>query len=71
MNGWLSKKHQSMMETVKRDLNALKDVSITHDSWSSGATENIRMEDEGVVLETVKVTGSHTSEAKDQIDLSL
>lgn len=25
----------------------------------------------GVVLETVKVTGSHTSEAKDQIDLSL
>ena len=71
MGDWLKKKQGQMTQAMKNELCQLSDIAITHDSWTSVATEsyncvtghfiNIDWELRSVVLETEKQTGSHTS----------
>lgn len=71
MNGWLGKKQERMALAVKKDLEQIQDIAITHDSWTSLATESyscvtghfiVDWQLRSVVLETIKIDGQHTSE---------
>lgn len=70
--GWLVKKKEDIQECIKADIKNCEGVAITHDSWTSNATEsyntttlhyidsNWRLN--SAVLGTIKIEGSHTSE---------
>ena len=69
----LQKKHTEMKAKLKTDLSTSgSEISITHDGWTSMATEsydtvtahfiNKDWELKSAVLQTHKITGSHTGE---------
>jgi hypothetical protein len=68
----LNTKKDQMRSTLKLDLGSVSDVAITHDGWTSCATESYSavtahfIDDKwnlkSAVLQTKKVEGSHTSE---------
>ena len=68
----LEKKKEMVQTKLKNDLSEIRDISITHDGWTSVNTESFSTvtghfiskdwELKSVVLETKKVTGSHTGE---------
>lgn len=68
----LQSKKSLIEKTIKEEISELRDISITHDSWTSLNTEsystvtghyiNKDWELKSVVLETKKMDGSHTAE---------
>lgn len=74
----LGKKKEEMKIKLAGEISKLDDISITHDGWISINTEsfctvtshyiNKNWEMRSVVLETKKVTGSHTAENKELTD---
>lgn len=72
LNSMLERKHEDMKKKLKNDLKDLKDISITHDGWTSMNTESFETftghfisqdwQLKSVAVETIKVEGSHTAE---------
>ena len=69
----LRKRQVKITEEVKQDLSKVSDLAVTHDSWTSLATESyscvtahfvkINWELRILVMENLNVTDSHTSKA--------
>ncbi|XP_033725237.1 zinc finger BED domain-containing protein 1-like [Pecten maximus] len=70
--GWLEKKKVDIQECIKADIKKCEGVAITHDSWTSNATDSYNTNTLHYIddnwrlnsadLGTIKMEGSHTSE---------
>ncbi|KAL5022683.1 hypothetical protein ScPMuIL_001838 [Solemya velum] len=69
----LKRKQESMKQNLREDLRECRDISVTHDGWTSMSTESYQTttahfinkdwELKSVVLQTLKTEGTHTGEA--------
>jgi hypothetical protein len=71
MGAWLQKNQDKMEKEMKKDLKTIDDVALTHDSWTSLATESYSCftghfisndwQMRSVVMQTLKIEGQHTA----------